>query len=346
MLTMGDAMNAWTCLPLTLLLALTCSLGCRRADPLESAGGRLPGRSWSVELAAVPEGRSAAGDLAQLPDSLAAWWNLLAPEGEGGEIAGVNALAGSRSGSMSRRTYDLLMRCFRHKKDTEGAVDFLAGPLHRLWGLRDGAGPDAAPAGRPWPGEAEIDSALALVTEGGTFVVDLGVLLSVKGMEIDLEPLVEGVLADRLHALLRSWSYLDYRLQVGGVQRSAGHAPGRTAWSLALLDGGGGGEAGRVEPGERALATLDAGQRSRSLGGRTHSGVIDPRSGRPVPARPAVWVLAPDGEKAQVWARSLWLDGEEALPRLAAQNGVAAAWLDESGQMRTAGDFPAITAAR
>lgn len=333
-------MKRW--MPL-LLAGLVLWTACKPADRTRRLEGRVAGRAWSAELATVPEGRDADSDLAALGDSLRDWAARLAPEGEGSGIAAVNALAGSRSGSMDRATYDLLMRCFRYKKDSEGAVDFLAGPLHRIWGLRDADWSAPHPSlDRPWPADAAIDTALALVQDGGTFVVDLGVLLSLKGMEIDLEPVLEGVLTDHAARWLHGLGYPDLRVRIGDAARCAGEGPGRAAWSLELRSGDDGEPLGVFEPGARALVRMDAGHRALSLDGRSVGGAIDPRTGRPGGAVAAAWALAPDAERAEVWARTLWLDGEAALPLIEAQGGVAAAWLDTAGELHYLGDFPTL----
>lgn len=326
-------MNRW--MPL-LIVGLALWMGCKPADPVARGEGFVAGRAWSAELAAAPDSLDAEGDLARLGDSLQVWAAKLAPSGEGSAIAGVNAQAGSRSGSMDRATYDLLMRCFRYKKDSDGAIDFLAGPLRSVWGLQE-----ADPAlDRPEPTPAQIDTALTLVRDGGIFVVDLGVLLSLKGMSIDLDPLLEGVLCDHAARWLHARGYPDLRLSVGGATRCAGMGPGREPWTVELADGKGGPALASLEPGARSLATLNTLSRAVVRDGRSVVGVIDPRTGLPGGVFEAVWVLAPDAERAQVWAQALWLDGEEALPRMEAQGGLAAAWLDAAGELHRSGDFP------
>ncbi len=226
--------------------------------------------------------RDLAADLAATGVMLERHWSQLRREGAGSEIAQVNALAGQRSGRLSRANYDAVLRSLQWKDKTRGAVDLLAGPLRR-WQAAGGAIP--AP-----------DSVLVLVRDGGAYFVDLGVLLRTPGMELDLDPIADGLLADRALDSLRARGHRGVSVQLGSVWRVT---PGDSVRILA--DGSGAAGAGPWLAG-RACA-------SRPVDGAP----LDPRTGVRAESGFSARVLAPKAEEAAVWAEALCLLGWEGL---------------------------------
>ena len=309
---------------------------------------------WRLEVGRPAAGRDLPADLRATREMLRRQFARLCSEGDSSEIAGVNRLAGNRSGRLTRANYDLVLRGLAWKDKSQGTVDMLAGPLRRVWGLRwpSRAGSKEESLGcmladdgrdtlgwflesqgawppqrleRAWPTQAERDSALALTRDGGTYFVDLGVLLRRPGMEIDLDPLLDGVLVDRGLDSLRARGHAGQRLRVGGVRRDDGQGP---AWELPLLHPLDGRELGRLALSGRALATLDLAQWAVMLDDKPVPALVDPRDGALAQRVAAVWVLAPTGEQARAWSIALaLLGGEEGLALLAAQPGVEGALL-------------------
>jgi thiamine biosynthesis lipoprotein ApbE len=247
--------------------------------------------------------RDAAADLEAARAMLERHWSQLGRTVETSEIAQVNALAGQRSGRMSRLTYDAVLRGLQWKDRTQGAVDLLAGPLRR-W----------LAAGRELPAP---DSVMALVRDGGAYFVDLGVLLRTPGMELDLDPLADGLLADRALDTLRARGHKGVSVRVGRVWRTGSQDSLRVA-------------AGADAP--------EAGLRGRALAlASSESVAVDPRSGNRPPAGRRVRVLAPTAEEARVWADALVLLGREGLARLAERPGTDAELVDGEGSLQTPG---------
>lgn len=294
---------------LTLLALLAASPAARCADPTAWTG-RVG--EWPVELsvAQANPARDLQADLAAAGSLLERHWRQVRREGEGSEIAQVNALAGQRSGRLSRPNYDAILRSLQWKDKTQGSVDLLSGPLQR-WAAGGGASP--AP-----------DSVLALVRDGGAYFVDLGVLLRTPGMELDLDPLADGLLADRVLDSLRARGHKGLRVRVGGLVRSS---PGAGAWENPL-----------ERPATfRGLDRLEL--EGRALAVQAAEDLLDPRSGLPAPAG-RVWVLAGSAEEARVWARALAVLGARTgLELLAAQPGVAAA-VEAKGVWSATPGFP------
>lgn len=323
--------------------------------------------AYDIAIGLPGAGRDPGADLEAARELLERNFARLACAAPGSEIAQVNQLAGTRSGRLSRATYDLVLRSLGWKDQTRGTVDLLAGPLHRLWHehrpLRCGERSSSmvfdvprpgdtiavAMESRPtwrvdtlaaaWPAPAALDSALRLARDGGTYFVDLGVLLRDPGMELDLDPVLDGVLADRSLDSLRAWGQGGLRVRVGGVWRDDGL--GREPWPLTLRDMEGT-RLGVLELTNQALAVCEGGVH-HVREGRPVGALVDPRDGRPRLGALA-WAVAPTGEAARVWARALALLGpEEGLPLLAAQPGVAGAWLgavDGAAAWRATESFP------
>jgi thiamine biosynthesis lipoprotein ApbE len=195
--------------------------------------------------------------------------------------------------------------------------------------LRSGPAAASPALPGPWPSPAALDSALALARDGGAYFVDLGVLLRSPGMAIDLDPLLDGVLADRAADSLRALGQTGLRLRVGKVWRDDGIGK---PWELPLVDPLTRGELGRVELAGRSLALADLTTPALTLEGRPVAELVDPRSGLPAGGADvgvtAAWALADSGEKARAWANTLALLGpEEGLPLLATAPGVEGAVL-------------------
>jgi thiamine biosynthesis lipoprotein ApbE len=258
-----------------------------------------------LRLGAPNAARDAGADLASAGAMLERHWRQLGRAVEGSEIAQVNALAGQRSGRMGRLSYDAVLRGLQWKDRTDGAVDLLAGPLRR-WITAGGALP--AP-----------DSVMALVRDGGAYFVDLGVLLRSPGMELDLDPLADGLLADRALDTLRARGHKVVAVRVGRVWR--------TGAQDSLLA-----QAGTVDGGSPMWL------RGRALAVATTASVmVDPRTGTRPAAERAARVLAPTAEEARVWAETLVLLGPGALDKLKQRPGVDAEIRDGEGVQRTPG---------
>ncbi len=306
---------------LSLLLLQAC--GNRQKSSLQE--GETAGYTWQHELVGGPETRDTNSDLALSGTLLETNARELQVLGQASQIAQINSLAGSRSGRLSRPNYDLILRMLQYKKESQERIEMLAGPLRRLWGAHDGGGD------RPWPGQADVDSVLALVHEGGTYFVDLSVLLRLPGMEIDLDPVLVGTMADRSLDSLRKLGYMDQLIRVEDTWRAIGKAADGKEWNVALKHPASQQELGRIPLKEQSLALVHAGQQATQLGGRAASSLVDPQSGMPVTQVLAAWVIAPTAEAAHAWAYACAILGaEKGLPLIESKAGFEAAVIEKA----------------
>lgn len=279
------------------LLMVSCA-GSRRAEVEVTVAGR----PLAVQILGAEDSKAAGEAISGLVPLGDEAFAALSSSGTS-DFAGVNTLAGSRSGSLSQQNYDLLMRCFGYKKDTDEGFEFLIGPLRQAWGL--GSTPRV-------PTQAEIDTARVLVREGGTFVVDKGVLLSRAGMAIDLHHVATGAVADRLALVLRGQGYNDFLLNLGHVSVAGAEGPEGGYFVMPLTN--------PLEP-SRALGNFKLRNLSLAVarvtdeqfeaGGVTYHGHLDPATGMPARGLLAVAVVCREAERADALASGLFVLGAE-----------------------------------
>lgn len=176
--------------------------------------------------------------------------------------------------------------------------------------------PSWQPEFRPVTGEVRI----------GPHAVDLGGIgkgLAVRAAARRLSAVASGFLID-----------------AGGDCWCAGEAPEGGPWRLAVEDPSGG------ELPLAVLAVSDMGVATSSVricgwsvaGAPVHH-LVDPRTGQPGGAGlSAVTVVADDTAIAEVWSKTLFLEGEDHIASTAARHDIAALWVRTDGTLGFASD--------
>jgi thiamine biosynthesis lipoprotein ApbE len=306
-------------LPFLVVLILACS----PQRELFQITGEIDGLTYSIELVQLAEDGEKADFASLLKEAdaeLHSLWQTLNPRYEDSELAAVNDLAGSRSGHLERPTYELLLRCFNYRKESKGCVEFLASPLSALYGMAD----NTELSTLRWPEQSELDSTLSLVHEGGTFVVDLGLLLAKPGMRIDFAPVLQGYIIDEIVSLLHSDTCVHFRVRMGDVQRVEGLDPQGKAWTEDLHHAAAHLTSWQSEKG--ALALIRPEILATFEEGILHN-FLDPRTGRPGQKTQLAMVTAPSAEMAQTLALALFLDAELAMPWILSESDTQGAFL-------------------
>jgi thiamine biosynthesis lipoprotein len=315
---MQTTSDRFTLATLAVLVLVSCA-GSRRAEVEVT----VEGKALAVQVLGAEDGKAATALINSLQPLGVEAFASLAGSGSS-DFAGVNALAGSRSGSLSQQNYDLLMRCFSYKKDTDEGFEFLIGPLRQAWGL---------PGNPRLPGQAEIDTARVLVREGGTFVVDKGVLLSRTGMAIDLHHVATGAVADRLAQVLRTGGHKDFLLRLGHVAVSGEQGPDGGYFTLPLDHPS---ESGRVLGSFKlrnlCLAVASVADEAFEIDGTAYHGHLDPGTGLPARGLLAVAVVCREGERADALASGLFVLGaEKGLAKASSLDDVEAVFVVDAG---------------
>lgn len=217
---------------------------------------------------------------------------------------------------------------------SDGAFDPTVSPLVAAWGF----GAHAHGRGRPTPAalvearsrvgwqHLRLDAAQRRVRQPGGVMLDLSAIA--KGYGVDV---VAGLLLRRgIDAGL---------IEVGGELYGYGRKADGQPWRV-LVESSPDEEADSegLEPRVLALegmAVATSGDRWHAYAqdGHRYSHTIDPRSGEPVTdAAAAVTVIAADAMHADAWATALTVMGTEEGPAFAAHHGLAARFLQRTGE--------------
>lgn len=192
---------------------------------------------------------------------------------------------------------ELLSYAGRVSAATDGAFDVTVQPLwQRLRAHFQASQPD--PAG------PRLDDVLPLVDWRNLSVSAARLAFARPGMAATLNGIAQGYITDRVADLLRREGMTSVLIDLGEV-RALGGRPDGTPWraGLAAADGAGG-IARRLDLADAALATSGGYGLVFDAAGR-HSHLVDPRSGRALPAGRAVSVVAPRATVADATSTAL-----------------------------------------
>jgi FAD:protein FMN transferase len=232
------------------------------------------------------------------------------------DVVRLNAHAAVHAEPVPRDLFDLLARARAISAATDGAFDVTVLPLLRAWGAYPELRylPSSNPAAVGFEG-MQLDATARTVR------------FRLPGMAVDLGGVAKGFALDRAREALAARGVRSARLDLGGNLALLGVGPGGT-WRVAVRD--------PVEPtracGVLVLAAGSAVATSANYardfareGWRAPSHVYDPRTRRPVLARVAVTVWAPDAATADALSTALLVLGPtEAVPVLARMPEVGA----------------------
>jgi len=182
----------------------------------------------------------------------------------------------------------------------------------------------------PWRPEVVTDGGLRLLHLGG-LPIDLGGIgkgLAVRWAAAELVGAGDGVLVD-----------------AGGDQHLAGAGPDGPLWRVGVQDPHGGGQPVLVlDVTDTGCATSSTLLRRWRAGGIPVHHLLDPRTGTAGgKGLVAVTVVAPDPAWSEVWAKTLFLAGADAVAAHAEHLGLAAAWVRQDGTIGTSSSMdPAV----
>jgi thiamine biosynthesis lipoprotein len=129
---------------------------------------------------------------------------------------------------------------------------------------------------------------------------------------------------------------IGYLVDAGGDVVASGSPDGAAPWLVAIED-----PAGATEPiavvairHRGAIATSSVRRLRWEHDGRTVHHLIDPRTGEPGgDGLASVTVAGPDPAWAEVWSKSLFLEGAAAIATVARARGLAAWWVTSDGRL-------------
>ncbi|MEX1049408.1 MAG: FAD:protein FMN transferase [Akkermansiaceae bacterium] len=265
------------------LAALSVLCGCGERERLHILTGEAMGTTYRIKTVEsaddmVPEIQAM---LAGLDRDLSTWR-------DDSWVAKFNRAAAGTTLDIPDSVAELIALSQKFHARTEGRFDPTLGALIRVWGFGAWRGktpsepaPDAVTAAREACG-------LHHLRLEGRRVTKLH-----DGLMLDFSGIAKGYAVDRMGGLLRESGRADFVIDFGGDVLASGKRPGGTGWTVggAALDR-------PVTLVNEALA--GSGSEHQFRGSHTH--VIDPQRGRPVPVGPPVTARAPTCAEADALA--------------------------------------------
>ncbi|MGA2628805.1 MAG: FAD:protein FMN transferase [Terriglobia bacterium] len=221
-------------------------------------------------------------------DSLDAQMSNYKPESE---LSRINRDAAHEAVLVEPRLFQLIADSIRGSEETGGAFDITVGPLMKAWGFFRGQG--------RVPTAQELSRVMKHV---GYHHVQLDpekrtIRFDVAGLELDLGGVAKGYAVDRAVDILRA-NGVTIALVSSGTSSiyALGAPPGERAWRVTLRDPFHADKAGDVAYLKNYSFSASGNYETFfTLGGKTYSHIMDPRTGRPVENMLSTAVLAPRG---------------------------------------------------
>lgn len=150
---------------------------------------------------------------------------------------------------------------------------------------------------------------------------------------VDLGGIGKGLALRWAATAVRRLGVRSFLLDAGGDLVTAGEPPEGGPWRIALEDPFGGDDpVAVIASWDGAVATSSVRRRRWEADGRAVHHLIDPRTGEPGgDGLLAVTVTGPDPAWAEVWSKTLFLEGRCGIAATARRRGLAAWWIAEDG---------------
>lgn len=248
---------------------------------------------------------------------------------ETSEVVDVNKRAAAEPVAVDDALFNLLARCDRLSRDTDGAFDITTTPLSRCWGFlrREGRVPT----------DAEIARALGHV---GLRHVELDAHLSTvrfvrPGIELNLGAVGKGFALDEVGIMLRAAGVRHALLSAG---RSSLLAVGgrHRGWEIDIVSPRRESRIARVWLKDAALGTSGAGEQFVLVDGQRYGHVLDPRTGRPAQGVLSASVICASAADADALSTAFFVAGPDLAQRYCAiHRGTLALITPDDGSGRT-----------
>ena len=149
------------------------------------------------------------------------------------QIAAINTAAGQRAVTVSANVFSVVKAALQYAELTDGAFDPTVGALVKLWGINT----DNARV----PQQQEIDDALPLVNWRNVIISENAdgsgsVMLSQRGMSLDLGGIVKGYAADELVKILQKRNVKRAIIDLGGNVFVYGKKKDGSLWRVGVKD--------------------------------------------------------------------------------------------------------------
>lgn len=245
------------------------------------------------------------------------------------ETSKINEAAGKNPVTVSKELYDLIDRCLKISKLTDGAFDISYASMDRIWKF-DGSM-------KTMPSKEAIQESVSKVGFEN-IILDKhnnSVFLKLPGMKIGFGAIGKGYAADKAKELLRINSVRSGIINASGDMNTWGKQPDGSNWKVALtnpMDKNKG--FGLLPVIDKAVVTSGNYEKLVVFNGTKYSHIIDPRTGYPSTGILSVTVFAPKAELADALATSVFVMGKDTgLNRINQLPNVECIIIDEDGKI-------------
>ena len=252
---------------------------------------------------------------------------LMSPWIESSDINRINRSAGNDGVRVSPETIEVLKRAQEVSKLSEGGFDITVGPLVQLWRK-------ARERGMP-PEMQKVKETLNLVNFRNLKTHYGGkVLLSKKGMAIDLGGIAKGYAVDRAFELLKGLGFRNLVVNAGGDLRVGGSKPDGP-WSIGIQHPRDPQKImARISLSDTAVATSGDYEKFFIHQGKRYHHILNPRSGFPAEGCQSVTVLHKEAITADALATAILVLGPEiGYPLCQRLEGVDCLIIDREGNI-------------
>jgi thiamine biosynthesis lipoprotein len=309
--------------------------GCARAPQELVISGPTMGTTYSVKVAAAPDGvdnhalRTATDEVLERIDRSMSGYR------DDSEISRFNASTSTEWFEVSTDLATVVDYALKVSRESAGAFDITVRPLVAAWGF--GA------AGEPidLPDEARLAELKARVGYQRLHarIESPAIRKEDATWTVDLNGIAPGYAVDLLAARLQAMHIDNFMIDIGGEVRARGRNGQGGLWRIAVerpVD---------AEPEPYAIVQLDDAAVTTSgeyrhyydRDGRRYSHTIDPRTGRPVEHNlAAVVVIGPSSMHTDAWATAFNVLGTQAGQALATRLGMPVLFIDaQGGELRS-----------
>lgn len=221
------------------------------------------------------------------------------------EWSQVNRFAAEREVTVSQELFDLLAACYSYSQKSQGTFDITVGPLMKIWGFYKGSG--------RMPHRSEVRTALNRVGYQNLLLNPLNRTVRFKkdGLELDPGGIGKGYAVDRMAEILRRNGVKAALINAGGSSMYAiGTPPGEKGWQVYIRDPKDSRKTiEELHLKDQSMSTSGSYEKFFTIGRRTYSHIMDPRTGYPAPGMFSVSVIAPRCIDSEAWTKPIYING-------------------------------------
>ncbi len=220
------------------------------------------------------------------------------------DVSAINRNAGTAPVRVHDDVLFMLQKALEYGSLTGGEFDVTVGPLARLWGFYDQK--------YRVPSQSEIDSVLPLVDYRNVTVDPAAktVMLTRKGMDIDLGGIAKGYAVQCMYELLRDRGVRSALINFGGAVGALGRRSDGRKWVIGIRHPRVEGElAGELQVEDAFVSSSGDYERYFIRDGRRYCHIFDPKTGRQPGEAISTTIVGPDSTADDVLSTAVFVLG-------------------------------------